>query len=80
MKKYPTPDREGFFWAKLVHPSGMPEGEEWQSVDWEVVQVFDNNGEGDERWGVSVPGISPMQCILDFIWGMEVMRPKELDN
>lgn len=75
---YATPDHEGFFWAKLVHPSDMPEGEDWSSTDWEVVEVIDNNGDGDETFGVFVVGISPMQWLPDFIWGPEVIKPLEL--
>lgn len=78
MPRFPTPTREGFYWAKLVHPSNMPEKEDWASQDWEVVHVWDNNGEGDETFGVSVPGISPTQWIPDFVWGPEVIKPKEL--
>lgn len=76
--RYPTPNHEGFFWAKLVHPSKMPAGEDWASFDWEVVQVTDNNGEGDETWGVFVGGIGPTQWIPDFIWGPEVFKPEGL--
>ncbi len=78
MAKYITPDHEGFFWAKLIHPSKMPAGEDWASLDWEVVQVVDNNGEGDEAFGVVVGGISPFQWIPDFYWGPEIKKPKEL--
>lgn len=70
--KHPTPTRPGFYWAKLIHPTRMPDGEDWASVDWEPVEVFDNNGEDDERLGVSVPGIGPMQWVLDFVWGPEI--------
>ena len=78
--KYPTPNHEGFFWAKLVHPSEMPESEDWKSFDWEIVEVHDNNGseEDGEKWGVFVGGIGPTQWVQDFIWGPEVIRPKEL--
>lgn len=78
MKPYPAPNKEGYFWAKLVHPSGMPDTEDWASSDWEVVNVHDNNGEGDEEWGVFVPGITKTQWLPDFIWGPEVIRPPEL--
>ncbi len=78
MEAYRAPDRTGFFWAKLVRPSRMPAGEDWESVDWEVVEVMENGGEGDERFGVFVPGVQPMQWIPDFIWGPEVQRPAEL--
>lgn len=72
MPKHPTPNRPGHYWAQLIHPSRMPEGEDWASTDWEVVQVNDNNGEGDERLSVSVPGIEPSQWVPDFVWGPEV--------
>lgn len=78
MPRFPTPAKEGFFWAKLIHPSKMPEGEDWASIDWEVVQVVLNGGEDDEEWGVIVGGISPFQWIPDFVWGPEVIKPKEL--
>ena len=82
MPKYPTPDHEGHWWAKLVHPTRMPEGEDWASVDWEVVQVFDNNGPpGDpEEFGVHVPGVRYVQWVQDFVWGPEVLRPAELSR
>ena len=70
--RYPTPDHEGHFWAKLIRPSRMPVGEDWRSSDWEVVQVYDNNGEGDEAFGVFVPGVRVVQWIPDFVWGPEV--------
>lgn len=73
MSRYPTPNRPGFWWAKLVHPSRMPEGEDWASRDWEPVEVFDN-GEGDEALGVFFPGIEPVQWIPDCIWGPEIPR------
>lgn len=80
MPKYPTPTREGFFWAKLVHPSNMLEGEDWASTNWEVVEVVCNGGdeEADEYYAVVVGGISPFQWREDFIWGPEVIKPKEL--
>jgi len=80
MAKYPTPTHEGYFWAKLVHPSKMPAGEDWASFDWEIVEVHDNNGceEDGDKLGVFVPGIGPTQWLEDFIWGPEVKRPKEL--
>lgn len=78
MTTYPAPDREGHFYAKLVTPTRMPAKEDWASVDWEVVQVADNNGDGDERWFVLVPGIAPAQWPKDFEWGPEVVLPAEL--
>lgn len=70
--RYPEPDSEGHYWAKLISPSNMPEGEDWASTDWEVVQVNDNNGEGDEKWSVAVPGISQSQWLKDFAWGPKI--------
>lgn len=78
MAKFLTPDHAGHFWAKLKIPTGEPEGEEWTSPDWEVVQVNDNYGEGDERWSVAVPGVPVPQWLPDFVWGPEVVRPDEL--
>lgn len=80
MPRFPTPDREGHFWAKLVHPTRMPEGEDWASTDWEVVQVFHNNGEpGDpEEFGVHVPGVRMVQWVQDFVWGPRVDLPREI--
>jgi len=78
MKPYPAPTKPGFYWAKLVHPSNMPAKEDWASLGWEVVEVVDNKGEGDERLGVAVGGISPTQWVPDFIWGPEVIKPDEL--
>ena len=67
-----TPSAEGHYWAKLVHPHGMPEGEDWASVDYEIVQVSDNNGEGDDKWRVYVAGIEQGQLLDGFIWGPRV--------
>ena len=69
MPKFPAPNAEGHYWAKLVRPSKMPVGEDWRSVHYEVVQVFCNNGEDDEAFMVHVPGIAPSQNVNDFVWG-----------
>ena len=69
---HPPPDAEGHYWAKLVHPSGESANDDLKSVDWEVVQVWDNNATDDERWGVSVPGIEGAQWVPDFVWGPRV--------
>ena len=78
---YPTPDHEGWFWAKLVHPRRMPEGEDWKSVDWEVVQVDRNSlgglceadrEAGEEEFSALVVGVTPSQSLQDFVWGPEV--------
>lgn len=70
------PTRPGWYWAKLVTPTRMPEGEDWASPDWEIVEVVDNGGEGDEALGVMVAGIQPMQWPRDFTWGPPVADRK----
>jgi hypothetical protein len=76
MPRYETPVEPGHYWAKLVHPSSMPEGEDWKSFDWEVVQVNINDYAGKvgepEYLVVAVPGIGPTQWVEDFIWGPRV--------
>lgn len=74
MPKYPTPDRPGHYWGKLIHPSQMPLTEDWKSQDWEVMQVFENciDPADDEHLAVHVPGISPAQWLPDFVWGPRV--------
>jgi hypothetical protein len=74
MSKYPTPTREGHFWAKLA----LHENDDLRSTDWEVVQVFDNNGEGEFAFLASVPGIEGGQPIDAFVWGPAVLKPEEL--
>jgi hypothetical protein len=81
MKPHPEPKREGWFWAKLVHPRNMPSHEDWASHDWEVVEVIENHIDEDddgEKWAVFVGGIGPLQWTADFIWGPEVIKPDEL--
>lgn len=74
MTKYPTPDREGHWWAKLK----LHDDPDLNSVNWEVVQVFDNNGEGEYAFMVSVPGIERGQPLDAFVWGPSVPMPGEL--
>lgn len=71
----PTPTREGFYWAKLLRPVGMPEREDWVSLEWEPVEVFDNNGEGDDSLRVFVGGIAKSQPLRAFEWGDEIIPP-----
>lgn len=71
----PTPTKEGYFWAKLKTPSyGSYKNESWESVDWEIVSVVDNNGEPgtEEEFYVSVFGVPEVQWREDFFWGEEV--------
>lgn len=80
MPRFATPTNPGFYWAKLVHPSRMPEGEDWASADWEVVEVFMNclDESSPIHLGVHVGGMIPVQWIEDFVWGPKVDKPKEL--
>lgn len=43
----------------------------WASLDWEVVEVWENGGDpdDDEYLAVNVPGIPVTQWRLDFYWG-----------
>lgn len=74
MSKYPIPAREGHWWAKLA----LHENDDLRSTDWEVVQVFDNNGEGEFAFMASVPGIEGGQPMDAFIWGPPVHKPEGL--
>lgn len=78
MSGYEAPRGECWCWAKLVHPENMPPQEDWASIDWEVVHVFDNNGEGDDAFRVSVTGISPSQPLSAFIWGPQLKTFSEV--
>jgi hypothetical protein len=73
MRRYDTPTKPGHYWAKLVHPSGVAEGEDVQSIKFEVVQVDVNDPLGKagepEYLSVLVPGLAPTQWVEDFIWG-----------
>lgn len=75
--KYPTPTQPGHWWAKL-RLANQPSNEDWNSPDWEVVQVFDNNGDGDEAYMAFVPGVPIPQVLDAFVWGPEVLKPDEL--
>lgn len=76
MSKYPVPSGEGHYWAKLIHPSGVPENEidSLRSTDWEVVAVYENGGDpaDGDFYRAFVPGISATQALEDFIWGPRV--------
>lgn len=83
MAAYPTPAREGHFWAKLK----LHENDDMNSPDWEVVQVFENMAgdpceadieAGAEKWLASVPGIQDSQPLDAFVWGPPVHKPVEL--
>lgn len=74
-----TPTHEGFYWAKwrIASPGTDDDGGGCGGADaeWEVVEVFDNNGEGDSSLRVSVAGVSRSQHITNFFWGPSVGAP-----
>lgn len=83
MSTYPMPGREGHWWAKLR----LHDNPDLRSVNWEVVQVFENmSGDPCEadvergylKWMVSVPGIEGGQPLDAFVWGPPVHLPEEL--
>lgn len=71
---YPMPTHEGHWWAKLK----LHDNPDLNSVDWEVVQVFDNNGDGDLAFMASVPGLEGSQPLDAFVWGPKVHKPAQL--
>ena len=79
---YPTPETEGHYWAKLR----LAEDPDHNSVNWEVVQVFDNiprpwceaDIETGECMMVHVPGIEQSQALDAFVWGPPVPVPAAL--
>lgn len=71
------PTAPGYYWATLRSPSGMPGGEEWVSGRREIVEVNDNNGEGDEAFSVQVFGIPVTQWPANFEWHGPLSRPTE---
>ena len=76
MALYTTPNREGFFWAKMK----MSDFDQPCADKWEVVEVVDNNGEpgSDEEYRVAVTGCPRSESRVNFYWGPEVSLPKEL--
>ena len=75
---YPTPDDEGYFWAKLR----AVENPDDASVDWEIVYVWINiqkpwceaDIETGECLGVSVPGLEGFYTVIDFVWGPRITQ------
>lgn len=68
-----TPTEPGYYWAKLITPTSMAECEDWVSLTWEIVQVNDNNGDGDEKFSVQVFGVPVTQWPANFEWGDQLM-------
>jgi hypothetical protein len=81
---YPIPTSEGHFWAKLR----LCDNPDHRSVNWEVVQVFDNilrpwceaDIEGGECMMASVPGVEGAHPLDAFVWGPAVHMPAELSQ
>lgn len=73
--KHPTPSKPGHFWAKWqIASEATRDGDELTpSPEFEVVQVVDNHGDGDESLMVYVPGVEAGQAIDAFCWGAEVL-------
>lgn len=74
------PTAPGYYWATLRRPSGMPEGEDWVSGKLELVEVNDNNGEGDETFSVQVFGVPVTQWPANFEWHGPLTRPTPADD
>lgn len=72
---FTVPVEPGYYWAKLLTPRNEPEGEDWKSVAPEVVEVFDNFGDDDERLMASVPGIDRGQPLDAFVWLSKRLLP-----
>lgn len=78
--KYPTPNKEGHFWDKLLTPDGKDSrsGDTIPpSMEYEVIHVVDNNGEDDEKYMAMVPGSSDWENLENFVWGPEVPEFKQ---
>lgn len=75
MARFPTPTKEGHYWARWrIADDGTPEGDEQTPSDnWEVVFVFQNSSDpdSDEYFMVSVPGQPKAQSIENFFWESE---------
>lgn len=90
IERYPTPIEPGYYWAKLRTPSDgvmhlehrkrpiHVKAEDWRSRNWEIVDVWDNYGEDDEKFGVNVFGVPVTQWIPDFYWGPKVLASPPL--
>jgi len=69
---HPTPEAKGQYWAKLICPDRMPEGEDWSTGLWEVVGVYmfhPDTPENPDQLMALVGGVEPFQPLDAFIWG-----------
>jgi hypothetical protein len=77
--KYPTPTREGFWWAKWrICDQDNHEAQSYLPSDkWEVVFVFENCLDEDdpEYLMVEVGGVAEGQSLENFIWGPGPLTP-----
>lgn len=72
-----VPLQPGYYWARLVSPDygdHQERGEDWASVEWEIVELWDNNGAAGsgEEFAVAVPGIPVTQWPRNLEWGPPV--------
>ena len=80
-----TPTKEGFYWAMLVNPTGFADNEtadDWKSVYFETVEVFDNNGApgSGEELMVFCLGRDKAQRLDAFEWGEQIPFPAHYEQ
>ena len=68
------PHSEGHYWAKQTASCDLSY-EESITGSWEVVQTYDNGGEGFNL-RVFVPGCAHSEPVDNFVWGPRVIAPK----
>lgn len=79
---YPTPEAEGWFWAKLR----LAEEPDTNSSTFEPCFAFDNilrpwceaDIETGECMMVSVPGVERSYPLDAFVWGPQIIKPDGL--
>lgn len=79
--KYPSPTNDGHYWAKwrICDEGTADEDIFTPHTNWEVVKVVENGGDDPEDYHrVMVTGVAMSQHLDNFIWGPEVITPKEL--
>ena len=89
---YPTPYKEGWFWAKwkianegtdhcrVCHHRNSTWEDDLTGEDWAVVEVVENSLDqtDPEHLMVQVGGVGHWQSLKNFYWGPEILKPKEL--
>lgn len=80
--RYPSPTRSGHYWAKWrICDEGTADEDVFTAHNnWEVVHVVENGGDPteDDYYRVAVTGVAMSQHLDNFVWGPEVVLPKEL--